>query len=38
MYKIIVEARRRIKINCNFEMTKDYLILNIWDKSNIERK
>lgn len=38
IYKIIVEARRRIKINCNFEMTKDYLILNIWDKSNKERK
>ena len=38
IYRIIIETRRRVKINCNFEMTKDYLILNIWDKSNIERK
>ena len=35
LYKIIVETRRRVKSNCNFEMTKDYLILNIWDEINI---
>lgn len=34
IYRIIIETRRRIKINCNFEMTKDYLILNIWDEIN----
>ena len=34
IYGIIIETRRRIKINCNFEMTKDYLILNIWDEIN----
>ena len=33
-YRIIIETRRRVKINCNFEMTKDYLILNIWDEIN----
>ena len=35
IYRIIIETRRRVKINCNFEMTKDYLILNIWDEINI---
>jgi len=35
LYKIVVETRRRVKSNCNFEMTKDYLILNIWDEINI---
>ena len=34
IYRIIIETRRRVKINCNFEMTKDYLILNIWDEIN----
>ena len=34
IYRIIRETRRRVKINCNFEMTKDYLILNIWDEIN----
>ena len=34
IYRIIIEKRRRVKINCNFEMTKDYLILNIWDEIN----
>ena len=34
IYRIIIETRRRMKINCNFEMTKDYLILNIWDEIN----
>ena len=34
IYRIIIETRRRVKINCNFEMIKDYLILNIWDEIN----
>ena len=34
IYRIIIETRRRVKFNCNFEMTKDYLILNIWDEIN----
>ena len=34
IYRIIIETRRRVKINCNFEMTKDYLIINIWDEIN----
>ena len=34
IYRIIIETRRRVKINYNFEMTKDYLILNIWDEIN----
>ena len=34
LYKNIIETRRRLRINCNFEMIKDYLILNIWDEMN----
>ena len=34
IYRIIIETRRRVKINCNFEMIKDYLILNIGDEIN----
>lgn len=38
IYRIIIETRRRVKINCNFEMTKDYLILNVWDEINKEER
>ena len=34
LYKNIIETRRRLRINCNFEMIKDYLILSIWDEMN----
>lgn len=34
IYRIIIETRRRVKNNCNFEMTKDYIILNIWEEIN----
>ena len=34
LYKNIIETRRRLRINCNFEMIKDYFILSIWDEMN----
>ena len=34
LYKNMIETRRRLRINCNFEMIKDYLILSIWDEMN----
>lgn len=35
MYKVLTEVKKKINFNCNFEMSKDILIFNIWDVANI---
>lgn len=34
MYKVLTEVKKKINFNCNFEMTKDILIFNLWDTAH----